>query len=254
MAGVAGEVGEAEFAENVEDISAKQTDMSDGINSCIEKFNNYDWGCMADDETKEKVGAAVDQMKETWDELSDQLLQLASPGNPFWFKEAAESWLSVRSNLSGQLVFLQDASSSSLPASESWVGTEGAVYRDMPGVQASAISGVVDYAGSYAEHLSLHGQQIIDLWVDLSMKFIDYAQLVATSVANFLTADPTKWLDIVSEIVDTVSNLIDFVQEIIELVATTWSETKNQMASLEIQLADLSGSVAGQWPTIELLS
>ncbi|MFG6476699.1 hypothetical protein ACFXP7_09985 [Microbacterium sp. P06] len=247
-------VDEATFTENVEDISEKQTDMSDGINSCIEKFNNYDWGCMADDETKEKVAAAIKQMEETWADLSEQLVQLASPGNPFWFIESSESWLSVKSGLSGQLIFLQDAASSSLPASESWVGTEGAVYRNMPGVQASAISGVVGYAGSYATHLGAHGLQIIELWVKLAMKFIDYAQLVATSVANFLSADPTKWLDIVSEIVDTVSELIDFVQEIIELLTSTWLETKSQMQTLENDLSDLSGSVAGQWPTIALLS
>ncbi|WP_159502001.1 hypothetical protein [Microbacterium sp. 18062] len=247
-------VSEAEFNENVQDIDDKTTEMNDGINKCIDKFNNNDWGMCADDDLIEKIGGAMDRMQQVFGDLAIELGQLASPGWPFWFLESKDSWLTVKSELSGQLVYVQSASASSFPASQSWVGREGAVYRDMPGVQADAISGVVGYAGSFATHLGDHGLQIIDLWVDLAMAFIDYAQLVATSVGNFLSADPTKWLNIVDEIITTISNLVDFVQGIVVLVKDKWVQTKSQMFTLENELADLSGSVAGKWPTIALLS
>lgn len=247
-------VSESQFDENVQDISEKSEEMGNGINDCIEKFNNNDWGMCADDDLIEKVGDAMDRLEKVWSDLAIEMVQLASPGWPFWFLDAKDSWLSVKSDLSGQLVFVQGAASSSFPASGSWVGEEGAVYRDMPGVQADAISGVVGYAGSFATHLGDHGLQIIDFWVDLAMAFIDYAQLVATSVGNFLSADPTKWLDIVSEIINTISDLVEFVQGIITLVTDKWIETKSQMHALENDLANLTGSVAGKWPTIALLS
>lgn len=247
-------VSQAEFDENVRDISDKSEDMENGINECVEKFNNHDWGMCVDDSDIDEIGDAMDRLQEVWQNLGVELAQLASPGSPFWFLDAKDAWLDVKRQLSGQLVFVEGAAASSFPASQSWVGSEGSVYRDMPGVQSAAINGVVGYAGSFATHLGDHGLQIIDLWVDLAMSFIDYAQLVATSVGNFLSADPTKWLNIVSEIINTISNLVEFVQGIVTLVTDKWIETKSQMQALENELANLSGSVAGAWPTIAALS
>lgn len=249
-------VTETEFNESVQDLSDKQADIATGIDDCVNKFNNFDFGCWSDTfskDSQDKLRDALNNLVAIWNDFALEMAQLASPGNPFWFLDGVDAWLDVKRGLSGQLIYMGDAVTSSFPASESWVGQVGTLYRSMPGVQASAIDGAAGYAGSFATHLGDHGLQIIGLWSDIAKHFVDYGQLVATSVANFISADPTKWLDIVSEIVNTVSDLIDFIQDLIQLVVDKWVETISQMQTLENDLADLSGSVAGQWPTIERL-
>ncbi|NYD65693.1 hypothetical protein [Agromyces atrinae] len=248
---------QGDFDSDMQDIQTKQTDMTDGINSCVDKFNNFDFGCWSNTfskDSQEKIRDALNNLTKIWSDFLTEMVQYASPGWPFWFLDAQDNWLAVKTGLSGQKVHLGAASSSSFPATQSWVSADGAVYRNMPAVQGDAIDGVVGHAGSFASHLGDHGLQIIDFWVKIANKFVDYGQLVATSVANFISADPTKWLDIVSEIVNVVSELIDFVQDLIQLIVDKWLETLGQMQTLENDLADVSGSIAGQWPTIERLA
>ncbi|MFN3867297.1 MAG: hypothetical protein ACK4MD_11395, partial [Demequina sp.] len=132
---------------------------------------------------------------------------------------------------------------------QTWDSPDARVYKAMPGAQNSALGGAADNAGALADHLQGHGMQIIDLWFELGMTFIDYIQLAGESVARFISADPTKWLNIVDEIVQTVSAVIDFVQGILVLIKDQWSQTKSAMYDLDSDFADFSGSVAGAWPT-----
>ncbi len=95
---------------------------------------------------------------------------------------------------------------------------------------------------------------IVDLWFQIGMKFIDYAQVVGKTVGRFLTADPTKWLGIVNEIIGAVSDLLEFVQDLMTLIMDKWSATITSMFDLERAFADVSGSVGGAWPTVANLS
>lgn len=248
-------VSEAEFNEAVDDIGPKRTEMAEGINSCIDKYNNEDFGCWAGTFGDiDKIGDTLSKLVEIWNGFVEELAKLASPGWPFWFIDSADTWLDVKSKLTGQKTYLSDGAAISLPATVSWDSTDATVYSAMPGVNVSAIDGAAGHADSLATHMQDHGMQIIDFWFDIGMLFIDYAQLVGTSVANFISADPTKWLDIVSEIVDTVSNLIDFVQDLATLIMDKWTETIDSMYDLKSAFADLSGSVEGAWPTPANLS
>lgn len=245
-------VTEEEFSATVDQIGPKQEEMTEGINSCIDKFNNYDWGCWADtfdSDTQERIATALTDLSQMWADFLAEVAQLMAPGWPFWFLDSSEDWLKVKSDLTGQKAFLTDGAAIALPATVSWEAPEARVYKAMPGAQSAAIDGVAGKAGDLGDHLHDHGMQIIDLWFDIGMAMIDYVQLAGESVANFLTLDPTKWLDIVSEIVDTVSNLIDYVQQILQLIKDQWTSTQNAMYDLKADFADLSGSVAGAWPT-----
>lgn len=250
-------VTEAEFRRTIDEIGPKQTEMTEGINSCISKFNGHDFGCWANtfsSGTQERIAEALTNLSQMWSDFVVEFTKLASPGWPFWFLDSADDWLDVKRDLTGQQAFLSSGAAIALPATQSWDSPDARTYKAMPGVQNAAISGVAGNAGSLADHLQGHGMQIIDLWFELGMTFVDYIQLAGKSVARFISADPTKWLDIVSEIVGVVNDVIDFVQGILRLIKDQWTATKNAMYGLDSAFADVSGSVAGAWPTPANLS
>src|SRR5690554_5304252 len=245
-------VTEEEFRTTHEEVGPKQEEMTTGIEDCINKFNNTDWGCWADlwsKDDQEKVRDTLVNLRDTWATFVTELVKLHSPGWPFWFLDSSDDWLEVKRLLTGQQAFLSDGAAIAFPATQSWNSEDARVYKAMPGAQNSAISGAGANAGALADHLETYGMQLIDLWFDMGMTFIDYVQLAAGTVARFLSADPTKWLDIVAEIMEAVNDIIDFVQQIMQLIKDHWAATKTAMFDLDADFADFSGSVAGEWPT-----
>jgi uncharacterized protein YoxC len=241
------------FNSNVEGINTDTNDMTDGINKCVDKFNTTDWGCwteLFDSGTVDKIKSALETLVDLWNKVLAELAKLASPGNPFWFWDSSDSWLEVKKLLSGNTMSIGPG----LPAIDSWSAPEARLYKNMPDAQISAITRSAGHADSLAGHLEGHGTQIINLWLDLGNQFVDYAQLVAGEVANYLSLDPTKWLDVVNQIVETVNNIIDFVQDLVQLVIDQWNATHDAMYALKSDFADQSGTVQGAWPSVENLS
>ncbi len=248
---------ESEFNQNVEQIQTDTDSMRDEINKCIDKYNNHDFGCWNDlinSGTQDKIREAINALQTKWTEFTTEMAKLASPGWPFWFLDRSDDWLEVKRKLTGQLAFLTGGAGISLPATITWDSPDARTYKTMPGAQADALSGMSSNAGSLADHLHAHGLGIVNLWFDLGDEFIDFAQLIAGSVARFISADPLKWLDIVPEIVAVVNDLVDFVQGLFKLIRDRWTDTIAAMHSLKSDFADMSGSVAGKWPTIPELS
>ncbi|MFV0374455.1 hypothetical protein [Microbacterium sp.] len=243
-------ISQEEYDEAREDQENKITEMQDGINNCIDKFNNADFPCEWFGDSEGDVEEKLGEVKSVWELFMEALVQLASPGNPFWFWESANTWTEVLKLISGQVSYMSADVVGKFPALTSWVSEDAAVYQSMPSLQTGATNGAVEYITALAAHLDAHGMQVADLWFELAMMVVDGAQLIAGSVSKFLTADPLEWLDIIPKIVEVINGLIDFAQDTAKLLQEQWSATKTAMNELKLSFANLTGTLNGKWPTV----
>lgn len=241
------------FKEQVtEGIPRRQQEITSNIDRISKMVNNADYGCVdsvLSREAIEKGKSDVNSISEAWESALKQFAQYVSPGNPFWFADAAAVWIDVRETLTGhQYVF--DENSTKLPALQSWESDDAETYLAMPHFQRAAIDKISEHCKTLSDHAHKHMTDILDQWQDVADFYLDYAQTVASIVARFATLDPMKWLDLVSNIVGAVSELIDHVQEGMGKVYETWKKIDASMYELKLAFSDNSAMIDGQWPTM----
>lgn len=240
----------ASFTTAVEQMHTDKESMDEKANACIDRYNEgpgwwagfLDWfqGFM------EKVKEALEALVAALEDIAEYLLQLASPGNPFRMFEMKDAWREVQRALSGQVGVLDPIN---FMGDDSWTGRSGTRYRAMPSRQASALSGLHPKADAFANHLDEHARGIVFGWLAVAKIIADATITYLQDAADFITADPLDWLDIVNPIVDLVGNVLKNVGELLQWIQNYINESLARMNGLSSSMANLEGSEGGAWPS-----
>ncbi|WP_430867726.1 hypothetical protein [Demequina aurantiaca] len=245
---------ESDFNTQTDELKTQRADSISDFESFLNKAGHLDFGCLGDtwfSDVKERVDAAVIEMRELLAQFVEVSLEILSPGNPFWFYNASTQWREARSTLSSEQFSIVSARSTNLPSTESWHDDQVKWYAPMPDAQNATIDLMKSRCQS-VENASLdHTKALTTGWVNLLTSFSALHSWVVTTVATFISADPMKWLDIVSQAVNCLVDLKDLIVGFVADMALAWSDARDLVARLQGDFVDNAALDGGKWPTIE---
>jgi len=244
-------ISESDFTTTANSIFDNQEKIRGLINKCVDTFNDRStWGNFTI-----WITGKLDQVRDALNDLvakfaafAKAVAELHSPGNPVSMYTKADDWREVQSKLSGQL---GELSASRFPATYSWEGRDGWAYAGIVGDQEAAVSGAYPHADALGSHLETHAKNVIDGWSDIALTVGTIYLSFVRDASQFISASPTKWLDIVPVIVtliaDLIENVANGVDQLVEYATTAFAGMKELAGAL----ASVPGSRAQAWPTAD---
>lgn len=241
-----------EFDQATDDLSVQREEAISDFGAFVARGRSLDFGCLGAfaQGLKNEVNQAIDEIEQAVEEFVTVSVELLSPGNPFWFYDASEEWLDAVTDLSSHQFDLNGGRSSRLPAHDSWNDSDVRWYAPMPDAQNTAIDEMKSRCDAMASAARSHSLALTNHWIDLFVGFSQLHSWVVTTVGTFVSADPTKWLDIVSEVINCLVSLKDLVVGFIENLARSWAESRDLVLEMKSSFADMAAFDRGQWPTI----
>jgi len=192
-------------------------------------------------EVKKKLEDAQDAAEE----VLATILQLESPGNPFMMKVLADNWDAVNAKLTGVVAPLGDGA---FLATETWTDTMGARYAKVPAVQLAALQSLLPHLESMRTLMRTHADTIIQLWWDIYEEILDFVITALPLAANFLKANPIKWLEMAGTIAECIAAVLTTIKDMVKLVFDFTKESNGQIETLKSASSDLTGTYNGAWP------
>lgn len=252
MSGLAPPLSKGEFEASCDDLNTQRDEVIDDFYSFIQTGRNLDFGCLGVFKAglKEDVDAALAEIEAAVESFIEESIQLLSPGNPFWFYEASERWLDAITDLSSRQFDLGSGRSARLPAHGSWSDNDVRWYAPMPDAQNAAIDEMKRRCQGMASAAQGHSHALTNHWLDLFVKFSELHSWVAKTVGTFISADPTKWLDIVSVVIAALVDLKDLVVAFLVDLARAWADSRDLVLDMKSSFADMAAFDRGRWPSI----
>lgn len=245
---------EDEFNTQTEELKIQREEAIEKFNDFISSASSLDFSCIDGSwfsDVTERVDEAVAEIQAAVAEFIEVSLELLSPGNPFWFYNAAANWRDARTALSSEQFSINQARTTRLPSTDSWNDDQVKWYGPMPDAQNTAIEELKARCRAIEDASLDHTVALTNGWVNLLTGFSELHSWVITTVAGFISADPLKWLDIVPQVVGCLVELKDLVVGFVADLLLAWTDARDLVAGLKGDFADNASLDGGRWPTIE---
>ena len=197
-------------------------------------------------EVKEKLEEAGRIIVDVLAELG----RLASPGNPFIMKILADSWDEVNIDLTGIKGPLDNGR---FRAVTTWTDEMGTRYANVPSAQLAALEGMLPHLSAMRDYLRGHSDKLVQLYWDIWMEILRFIGEAIPLAAQFLSANPLKWVDIAKSIADCIKEVLATIRNLVDLVFTFTMESNGQIEALKSAASDVSGTDFGKWPQARLV-
>ncbi|MFC4224035.1 hypothetical protein [Lysinibacter cavernae] len=239
------------FWEALELLHENLASVVTGINECVEKFNSRDlvtsallaWG-----DHNGKIADALTEAVNGINELMAEIAKFLSPGDPFQLIEIASSWVTVRKGLSGLTTPIE----TDFRAGKYWSGRVGDNYENLPALQATAVAAIGAKPKEFADALNSHAISVISVWFGICDSIASYMLDQTKNIAEFVSASPTKWLDIMPHIVNLVVTVLELVSELFIEFRDYGTDVFGAARDFKTVMSDASGTNRGKWPTLSM--
>ncbi|GAA3594731.1 hypothetical protein GCM10022198_18200 [Klugiella xanthotipulae] len=239
--------------EDIDEMFRGARDMVGDVQRCIDRFNGVnlvELGAMSITFSTETIANGLRTLSDAVVGIVDFLTQLLSPGNPWKLMEMATSWMTIVGEVSGHISVVDPPVG--FGAVASWEGYVGHAYRDLPALQAAALRRLKERAESFSTLVGDHATAVAAFWGGICSTVLMSQITLAQNAAEFVSADPFKWLDIVPHIAKVVSDSLKDLVGLGDVYLNHVLTTAEIWRTFSLDLADQEGTFQGSWPQISL--
>jgi len=196
-------------------------------------------------QTNPDVKKLLEEAEKGAQDLVLELGELLSPGNPFIMKVIADNWDSANRKLTGAVGPLSD---DRFLATTTWTDDMGVRYAKVPAGQKAALESILPHLESMRVLMRTHADRILQLWWDIYEEIADFVIEALPLAANFIQANPLKWLEIAGSIAECISLVLKTIKGLVKDVFDFTKDSSAQIEALKSASSDVTGTDFGGWP------